>query len=215
MAQPSKGQGDPWAWLVSNFERGYASGDPNPFDTTFSQFNLNPNHQVGLVLFGSVLNWKTARAATILRDPALTPNPPAGTLWVPTNGGVSNAAYVYSETVVRPVRALDLKLGIIFAQATAAIVDPALSTSGSLVNYDGGDPEALGYGVEVDFGVQYRLAVANWLTVAFGAEGGILFPGHGFDDIAENSLANQFLGMGRLGIYYGANAPGRELSAGH
>jgi hypothetical protein len=207
LARMTKHEHNPWAWMVSNFEWGYASGDSNPFDESFSQFNLNPNHQVGLVLFGSLMNWKSARAATILRDPALTPKPPAGTVWVPTNGGVSNAVYVYSETIVRPVRELDLKLGIIFAEATASIVDPALSTADSLVNYEGGDPEALGYGVEVDIGVQYRLAIEPWLTVSFGAEGGMLFPGHGFNDIHENGLANQFLGMGRLGVYYGVDEP--------
>ena len=207
VARMTKHEADPWAWLVSNFEWGYTSGDSDPFDTNFSQFNLSPNHQVGLVLFGSVLNWKSARAATILRDPALTPTPTAGTVFVPTNGGVSNAVYVYSQTVVRPVRELDLKLGIVFAQATAPIVDPALSSPAAFVNYDGGDPLSLNYGVEVDIGFQYRLPLAPWLTLTLGAEGGMLFPGHGFDDASEFGLANQFLGMGRLGVYYGTDAP--------
>src|SRR5262249_21909081 len=144
---------------------------------------------VGLVLFDHVLAWKTARAATIGQDQNLAARAAPGLWLLPSNGGVFGAEYINPRVIVRPKRWLDLKGGVVIAQTTADFVDPYhFSALGNAVNYDGGDPRKHDLGVEIDLGADARIAVDKAATVQAGLEGGVLFPGHAFDDAAGNKL---------------------------
>ena len=39
-------------------------------------------------------------------------------------------------------------------------------------------------------------------VVELGAEGGVLFPGHAFDDAAGNALPTQYLGALKAGVLF-------------
>jgi hypothetical protein len=71
-------------------EHGYASGDENPADKTFTARALHPDFNVGLIIFEEVMARVTA--ATWSED--------AFALW--SNGGVWNAYYVFPNIRYRP-----------------------------------------------------------------------------------------------------------------
>ncbi|MBE7481197.1 MAG: hypothetical protein HS104_14595 [Polyangiaceae bacterium] len=128
---------------------------------------------------------------------------PAGSELLPSNGGVFGATYLNPTVVWRPTRPLDLKLGAVIAQTTADFVDPVqVATTGRFRNYDGGDPKSHDLGVELDVGAEYRLALDYDMTLALGAQGGVLFPATPSRIRAGNKLDNQYLGVFRLGLQY-------------
>jgi hypothetical protein len=194
---------DRWGDFVASLEWGWASGDADPNDGVTRRFRFDPNHNVGLILFDEVLAWKTARAASIARDPELTQRPNPGTDLLASNGSVFGATYLNPTVVVRPVRELDLKLGAVIAQTTADFVDPVrVGTNGVFQNYDGGDPRSHDLGIELDTGFEYRHALDYEMTLQLGAQGGVFFPGNAFADGAGDKIGNQYIGVGRLGLQY-------------
>ncbi|MCC6552021.1 MAG: hypothetical protein IT372_03230 [Polyangiaceae bacterium] len=189
--------------LVTEVELGYASGDADPHDGVMRRFTFDTSHNVGLVLFDHVLAWKTARAATIAQDPAIAARPAPGLELLPTRGGVAGAAYVNPRAVYRPVRGLDLKAGLLVAQATADLGDPYHAGAlGEIANYDGGDERAHDLGVEIDLGAEGYLRVDERTAIQLGVEGGVLVPGRAFDDAAGEPLANQYLLNTKLGVVF-------------
>lgn len=189
--------------VVVQLEWGYASGDADPYDGVSRRFTFDPNHNVGLVLFDQVLAWKTARAATLAGDPSLVRRPAPGLQFLPSNGGIFGATYLNPTAVVRPKRWLDLKAGVVIAQATADVVDPYRAGAlGDYANYDGGDERSHNLGLELDLGADVRFVVSDSLKLHLGAEGGVLLPGRAFDDAEGRRLPNQFLGNIKLGVNF-------------
>ena len=194
---------DRWGQVMGEVELGYASGDADPYDGTTRRFTFDENHHVGLVLFDHVMRWKTARAATIAGDPALVARAAPGLEFLPSKGGVFGAQYINPRFVVRPRRWVDLKGGIVVAQTTADFVDPYHAGAlGNARNYDGGDARKHDLGVELDVGAAFRIPVDTGATVQAGFEGGVLFPGHAFDDAAGNMLPKQYVGSVQLGLQF-------------
>jgi hypothetical protein len=192
-----------WGDFVHELAFGWASGDADPFDGETHRFTFDTSHNVGLVLFDHVLQWKTARSATIAQDPRVTNRPPPGIQFLPSNGGVFGATYLNPRFIFRPVRQVDVKLGFLWAQATSDVVDPyqagALGTS---ANYDGGDPKHRDLGVEIDVGADVRVPLERTVTLELGAEGGVLFPGHAFDDEDGNTFPEQLVLNTKLGLQF-------------
>jgi hypothetical protein len=194
---------DRWGNVAGEVELGYASGDADPFDGRERRFTFDENHHVGLVLFDQVLRWKTARSATLAQDPAVVARAAPGVQFLPSNGAVFGAAYLNPRVVVRPRRWVDLKGGVVVAQTTADLVDPYQAAAlGSYRNYDGGDPKKHDLGVELDVGAAFRVPLERYATIQAGVEGGVLFPGHAFDDAAGNRLPNQYLTSVQLGLQF-------------
>ena len=194
---------DAWGELVAEVETGYASGDADSNDGVSKRFTFDGNHRVGLVLFNQVLAWKTARAATIAQDPDLVARAAPGLGFLPSKGGVFGAQYLNPRMIIRPRRWLDLKTGVVIAQTTADLVDPYHQGAlGNIATYDSGDPRRHDLGLELDFGANVRVPVDTTATVQAGVEGGVLFPGHAFDDVNGGRLANQYLVNLALGIQF-------------
>lgn len=194
---------DRWGDFVASLEWGWAQGDADPNDGVNHRFRFDPNHNVGLLMFDEMLAWKTARAASIAEDPNLSARPAPGIDLLPSNGAIFGATYLNPTILFRPVRALDIKLGAVIAQTTADFVDPVrVSVGGEFVNYDGGDPRSHDLGIELDGGIEYRLALDYDMTLEMGVQGGVLFPGNAFADAAGNKIDNQYIGVGRLGLQY-------------
>jgi hypothetical protein len=192
-----------WGDLVAELSWGWASGDANPSDGVTRRFTMDPNHNVGLVLFDHVLAWKTARAATIAQDPNVVARATPGLDLLPSKGGVFGATYLNPRFIARPRPWIDLKAGVLIAQTTADFVDPYHAGAlGSFVNYDGGDPRLHDLGVELDLGFMTRVAFRQGTTIELGAEGGAFFPGHAFDGPGGRGLANQYLASFKVGVLY-------------
>jgi hypothetical protein len=191
--------------VLGQVEVGYASGDADPYDGTEKRFTFNPNYKVGLVLFDEVMRWQTARAATAAMDPLLQngSRPTPGTDLLPSNGGVFGAQYINPTMLVRPRRWLDLKAGMVLAQTTADYVDPyRVAVQGAYTNYRGGEPRRHDLGVELDAGVEARIPLEYKMTLALGAQGGVLFPGGALANDVGQTMKAPWLAIGRLGLLF-------------
>ena len=182
--------GQSYGDLVGEMEIGYASGDADPYDGASKRFTFDPNHKVGLLLFDEILRFQTARSATAAGERA--------TLGAdPSNGGVFGAEYINPTVTYRPRSWLDLKGGMVIAQATSEVVDPyRVATSGSYVNYRGQSPKSKDLGLELDGGAQTRFPLDYGLVGEVGAQAGVLFPGEAL------AMPTQWIAIGRLGLQF-------------
>jgi hypothetical protein len=183
-------------------EGGYASGDRDPDDATAQRMTLNPSHRVGMILFPELIAWETARSAVIASE-TTRPAGAAGRRLLPTDGGVSGAAYLYPTAVVNLGARLDLRLGAVLAVATSDQVDPtSLRLYGAPRNYRGGDPTKRDLGLELDLGVQGRFPLAGGVTLTGGVQGAVLFAGRAFDDAAGRGLGRLAMATARVGMEF-------------
>jgi hypothetical protein len=184
-------------------EGGYASGDPNTEDAIQGRATIDPDHRVGLILFPEVMAAQSARSAYLAQSPALGARPSRGSELLPTNGGVSGAAYLFPYAIYRPKPWLELRLGGVFAMATADVVDPFAQRAFSRAeNARGGSSTARDLGVEVDGAVLLHGAIARDLVLSGGVEGGVFVAGGAFDDAAGQSLGPLGLVRLRVGLRY-------------
>ncbi len=184
-------------------EAGYASGDSNGEDAIQRRGTIDPDHRVGLVLFPEVLSAFTARSAALSQDPSVAARPARGSELLPTNGGVSGAAYVFPYALWRPLGWLEARLGGVLAVTTADFVDPyaqrALSRS---QNFLGGPASSRMLGVELDGAVLAHRTLTDGLVLSGGLEGGVLFPGGAFENADGETLGPLGLVRLRVGLRY-------------
>lgn len=179
---------------------GFASGDDQPLDGTEKRFAMSHNFNVGLVLFDHVLHAQSARSATIARR---APQAIPGETLLPTNGAVAGAAYVNPTLVLRPRSWLDLKAGLLVAQATADVVDLASADlDGLRRSHAGGPANRRNLGLELDSGVEVRLPLSYGMSLQLGVQAGLLLPGDAFDDASGGSMPPQHLEALRVGFQY-------------
>ncbi len=184
-------------------EAGYTSGDANTEDGVQRRSTMHPDHRIGLILFPEVMAWSTARSATLARNPEFAARPSPGTQLLPTDGGVSNAMYLFNYTKIRPTSWLDLRLGWIWARATSALVDPYRQRAESRsVSYRGGDPRNRDLGVEVDAAVIFHIPLPHEMGIEAGLEGGVFVPGRAWDDAAGNRMNTMGLFRLRAGLAF-------------
>lgn len=186
-----------------SLEAGYASGDRNPVDDGQRRFTFNPSHRVGMILFPELIAWETARSASIAGDPSLVARGANGRRLLPSNGGVTGAAYLYPTAVVNLGRRLDLRLGAVIGVATTDWVDPtSVQIYGTARNYRGGDPTRRDLGVELDLGLNGRFPLPGRVTLTGGVQGAVLFAGRAFDDAAGRGLGRVGMATARLGVEF-------------
>jgi hypothetical protein len=188
---------------IVTLEGGYASGDSNPVDGAQRRFTFNPDHRVGLILFPELIAWQTARSASIAVDERIVGRPTPGAELLPSSGGVTNAAYLYPTAVVNLTRSLDVRAGMVLGVASTDFVDPTqFQLYGRARNFRGGDARARDLGVEFDLGLMGRAPLGGGITLTGGAQGGVLFPGHAFDDENGRSLPTLWLAQARGGLLF-------------
>jgi hypothetical protein len=184
-------------------EGGYASGDSNTEDGSERRATFDPDHRVGLVLFPEVLASQSARSAHLAQTDELSGRPARGSELLPTNGGVSGAFYLFAYGIWRPLPWLEARLGSIVAWASADVVDPYRQRAESRsVNYRGGDPTRRDLGLEVDAAILFHADLGGGVHFSGGLEGGLLFPGHAFDDASGNTMGEVGLARARGGLRY-------------
>jgi len=183
-------------WDVA-LEGGYTSGDSNTEDDVQSRGTMDPDHQVGLILFPEVIAWQTARSATLAGSPELFGRPSRGAEMLPTNGGVSGAMYLFPTVTWDATEWLKLRVGGVWARASADVVDPYRQRAESRsVNYRGGRAENRDLGLELDAAILAEYELARGIRVQGGIEGGYFLPGRAFDD--ESGVAMDSMGLLRL-----------------
>jgi hypothetical protein len=174
--------------LTLTLEAGFASGDNDRNDDTVRHATFHPDYRVGLILFDELLGGVTARAADRLADAEHHAAIPHGTRHVPTNGGVTNAFYLWPRVAFEPLERLALRVGLLWALAVADVVDPRatnISGGGYNRNYFGGPTDGRELGLELQVGLSYSVAPIRKvkdLVVGAGVEWARLWPGDAFED---------------------------------
>ena len=179
----------------------FASGDQNFDDDEQNAFRMDPNFEVGLLLFRQVLAAQTGRAPVTAADPTIVGKPVPDLERVPTGGSVSNTVAFFPRAWWRVQDALEFYGGPLFAWTDVSYADPFNSRvegGGRARNALGGKPTAF-YGAELDLGMRYRtLFYGTELTL--GLEGGVLLPAGAFNDIDGNPMDEVF--GGRMMVDY-------------
>lgn len=189
--------------LVAQLDAGWASNDADPYDGTVKQFTSEPNAAPGLLLFPTVMNFLSARAATNALDPQLAARPFPGVDFLASKGGFFGAEYLYPSIVWRPAATFDLKAALLVAVATGDVVDPYTTVvTGSARSYRGAAPTHHDLGVELDYGFEWRTPLSPAATLQVGGQAGILFPGHALDDAKGKALPTQATGQARIGVQF-------------
>ena len=191
-----------FASVVASLEWGMASGDADPTDDELHRFVMNPNHGVGMILFGEILRFKTSRAQALLA----TQSSAAGGARIEglaTRGGIAGVSYLNPVLLVRPMPDLAFKLGGVVASSNTSLVDPgALAARGTRTNFDGGSPLGRSLGTELDLGAELTLPLDAPMLLRLSVEGAVAFPGSAFDDAEGRGLGTQALTGAGLGLTF-------------
>ncbi len=188
-----------WGQFGVSLEWAFASADSNVNDNADTRFVFEPNRRVGLVLFDEVLRWKTARAAVASQSIATGFGVPRD---LASQGGMFGATYVAPGILYRPHPLVDVRGSLLVAEASRDFSDPVrMRATGECKNYDGGSCRARDLGLELDAGVEVRQPLPGGTSTSLGAQGGLLLPGHAFDDALGNRLGTQVVVMGRFAFY--------------
>lgn len=161
----------------------YASGDQNFDDDEQSAFRIDPNFEVGLLLFHHVMAAQTGRAPVTAGDPTIVGRPVPDLERVPTGGSVSNTITFFPRAWYRPAPPLEFYGGPLFAWSEVDYADPfntRVDGGGHPRNALGAKPGPF-YGVELDLGARYRTYLYG-TELTLGLEAGVLFPGSALDD---------------------------------
>lgn len=164
-------------------EAGVASGDGNLDDGGVHQATFHPDYRVGLILFSQVLGAASARSADRLADARHYAQMPRETRSLPTNGGVTNAVYIWPRLSIEPLAGLDLGVGLLYAWTVAGLIDPYTTENdagGYNRNYLGGPANANQLGLEVQLRAGYRIELIDNLILALNLQYGRLFFGAAF-----------------------------------
>ncbi len=184
-------------------EGGYASGDSNTEDGVERRATIDPDHRIGLVLFPEVIAWQTARAGWLAQNADTFARPSRGAELIPTNGGVSGSFYIFPHATFRPIPEIDVRIGGVLGWSSTDVVDPYRQRAfGRAANFRGGDPTRRDLGVEIDASVTGRIPLSELVRLELGLEGGLLFPGHAFDDENGVRMGEVGLARARLGLVF-------------
>jgi len=187
-------------WFNVVFEVGRAGGDANPFDGSYNSFVMNPDYQVGLLLFPEVIRDTTAVTAFNLADPRYSGQPVRGFRAIPSDGGVVNAVYAFPRVTGTFVPHLDVEAGLVVARAEVPWVDPFQSgvRGGAAVGPRGGKAST-NLGWEADAALRTR-----WQLGPIGLLGAVEYayfqPGRVFADASGATPDPVHLVQGRLHV---------------
>jgi len=167
----------------------YASGDQNIDDDAQNGFAVDPNFEMGLLLFRHVLAAQTARGSFTAGDPQLVGVPNEDLERIPTRGGPTNTIAVFPRVRYRPVAGLETYAGPLFAFAAMPYVDPfnTQMAGGAQRNSLDGRPGRY-WGTELDAGIRYRLNIEG-AELTLGVEAGALRPGSALRQLDGSSMA--------------------------
>jgi hypothetical protein len=171
--------------LSAGWWAGYASGDNDPDDHTMRRMRFASDFRPALVLFEHLLAESTAGAYARAADPGRVAVPPAGSQFLPTGGAVAGASFTGPQITWSPngLTGLSLALGVLYATATADVIDPyaTFANGGVATNAWGQRPGGRNLGLEVDLGLRYHRALQHGMTVGATVEAGRLWPGNAFE----------------------------------
>ncbi len=179
----------------------YASGDRNLDDNAQNAFGVDPNYDMGMLLFRQVLTAQSGRSAVTAADPDLVGVPNEDLDRFPTRQRLMNTIAIFPRGYIRPIDGLEIFAGVLAAFTEVDNLDPLNTRTfggGDARNALGSDPGTY-YGTEIDLGIrQQALLWGTQLTV--GVEGAVFIPGNAIT--GENGLGGDPIWGGRLTLTY-------------
>jgi hypothetical protein len=169
--------------LRSQLEVGFASGDPDPHDSTITAFSFDPDYKVGLVLFDTVMRGVSAMAAQEAADPERIGQALPGTDLLASRGRVSNAVYIYPNVSVKPLERLSLMAGFLWAFSVVEFSQSyqTFKNGGVLTNPYGLSGAGHDLGYELNLGAAWDQPVWGDFHLVGGLQAGWFFPGSAFE----------------------------------
>ena len=174
--------------------------DRNLDDDAQNAFGVDPNYDMGMLLFRQVLTAQTGRSAVTAADPNLVGVPNEDLDRFPTRQRLMNTIALFPRGYIRPIDGLEIFAGVLAAFTEVDYIDPLNTRTfggGDARNPLGADPGVY-YGTEVDFGVTPNALWGTQLTV--GAEGAVFLPGSAMT--GPNGLGDDPVWGGRLTLTY-------------
>jgi hypothetical protein len=175
----------------------YASGDQNFDDKKQNAFKIDPNFEMGLVLFRHVLAAQSAYAPVSAGDLSLVGRPNEDLDRLPTRRSVSNTVAVFPRLWTKLYHGVELYGGPLLAWGNVPLADPRNSrfNGGFPVNALGGSPTSQFLGTEIDVGLRTQFLL-NGAEFNAGIEYGLFIPGPAFQNAKGQDMSN--LSGGRL-----------------
>ncbi len=173
----------------------FATGDQNFDNDEQNAFRMDPNLEVGLLLFRHVIAAQTGRAPVTAADPELVGRPVPDLDRVPSRGSVTNTIAFFPRAWWRVAEPLETYGGMLLAWSDVDYADPLntrVEGGGDPRNVFGAKPGSF-YGAEFDLGARYRRMIGT-SEFTLGTEVGVLFPGGAFDDASGGSMDEIFGG---------------------
>lgn len=159
---------------------GYASGDGNPFDASVTNFRMDRDFKVGMILFDQVVAWQSAAQVRRASDPGVTNEPSAGLELLSTAGSITNAIFVNPTVRYEVIEGLGLMGGVLWGMAPQRYTDAFWVTRTSEKTNLFGVPAGHSYGFEFDLGASYTREIAKGIDLNVGIQGGYFLPGDAF-----------------------------------
>jgi hypothetical protein len=137
----------------------WASGDGSSDDDVLSDFRFDRDLDVGMVLFDEVLSAIDLAALDAATDPDAADQPPEGVEALAQEGAFQRAVALQPIVELRPTRAVEVKLGGVFAWSTGPIAHPVetFRNGGVPTNHLGRPSDGRYLGTELDWSVGTRL----------------------------------------------------------
>jgi hypothetical protein len=172
----------------------YASGDEDIDDDERNAFQVDPNHEFGLLLYRQVIAAQTGRGVATASDPDLIGRPPPDIDRLATGGGPTNTIAVFPAAWWRPDPATEVYGGPLFAFSEVDYVDPFNTriAGGAHRNALNGNPGNF-FGVELDLGMRYRMFIGS-TQLTLGLEGAVLLPGSALRESGGGEMGEVFGG---------------------
>lgn len=182
---------------------GYASGDGNPFDSSVTNFRMDRDFKVGLILFDQVVAWQSAAQVRRASDPTITNEPSAGVELLSTAGSITNAAFVNPTVRYQASKNLNVMGGVLWGMAPQRYTDAFWVTRTSEKTNLFGVPAGSSYGFEFDLGASYTRELASGIDLNFGIQGGYFLPGDAFAiDTEGNTMKPVYLTKVRTAVVF-------------
>jgi len=180
-------------------EVGYASGDPDPHDGTVTSFSFDPDFNVGLILFDTVLRGISAMSAQESADPDRIGEPLPGTDMLATNGRINGTVYINPTISIKPLEQLTILTGFLYAWSSTPFAQSyqTFKNGGVATNPYGLTNPGRELGMEFDLGINWDQEIWGNLHITAGFQAGWFFPGSAFNrpDGSRHGMITRLLGM--------------------
>ena len=171
---------------------GGATGDDRSLDGRITSFKFDPEYNVGFILFEEVMAWQSAATARKVADPDTFGRAAPGARFLPTEGAVTNAHYLMPTIRYNPVKPVEVKLGVLLAQAVRPL-DDAFQTNalhgGVRHTTLGSTTDSLDLGTEIDIGARYTWERRRGMDLSADLQLGRFLPGGAFVDAEGEKMA--------------------------